>query len=292
MIDDGTLFKLNQDRYRLVCGIWLREQAHKLELHRVWIKTSTDQIHNVSIQGPKSRDLLKSLNIRTTSQRPTISELKWFRFTIGKMDNLDGTCEIPLLISRTGYTGELGYEIWCHPSNSVKLWEKIWLNGQNPMFNLKPLGLLALDILRIEAGLIFFEYEFDEQTDPIEAGIEFAIDFAKQENFIGKQTLIKRKEYQRQKLVGLELHCNGGSEIGSHGDCVHLENSRQQIGIVTSGCKSPILNKSIALARISAEHSQVGNRVEIGKLDGYQKRIKATIVKYPFYDPEKTKLRS
>ncbi|CAF1155665.1 unnamed protein product, partial [Didymodactylos carnosus] len=292
MIDDAMLFKMNEHCYRLICrsdytGIWLQEQTQKLKLNRVWIKSVTDQLHNLSIQGPKSRDLLKSLNIRIPLHRPSIDELELFRFTIGKVSDIVSTHEIPLLISRTGHTNELGFEIWCHSSNSVKLWNKIWSNGQNPVYNLKPLGLLALNISRTEAGFLPFDYNFDGQTDAIEADIGFVMDYTKQEEFIGKQALIERKDRRQRQFVGLELHCNDDIENASQGDYVYLENSDQQIGIVISSCKSPILNKSIALAKIDTEFSGIGNRVEIRKRDDYEKSIPAMIVKYPFYDPKK-----
>ena len=110
---------------------------------------------------------------------------------------------------------------------------------------------------------------------------------SKTEDFIGRENLIKRKENPQKKLVGLELI---GKEIANHGDCVHI--GRSQVGIVTSGCISPNLNKNIALCRIDVGHSEIGNDVEIGKIDGHQKRIPAKIVGFPHYDPKKTKVRS
>tara|TARA_B100001741_G_C16295531_1_gene478813 strand:- start:152 stop:724 length:573 start_codon:yes stop_codon:yes gene_type:complete len=190
------------------------------------------------------------------------------------------------MVSRTGYTGELGYEIWCHPSDAPKLWDKV-MNAGNDQ-GLIPAGFGALDLLRIEAGLILFGNEFDGQVDPFEAGVGFTVPLkTKTEDFIGKESLIKRKENPQKKLVGLELI---GKEKANHGDCVHLE--RSQIGIITSGCISPKLNKNIALCRIDVNHAEMGTEVEIGKIDGHQKRIAAKVVGFPFYDPEKTRVKS
>ncbi len=100
-------------------GEWLKEVAKKKN-YKVIVKNSTDQISNVSIQGPKSRKILNKI-IFTPPTQPTIDELQWFRFTICRMDDLNG---IPLVISRTGYTGELGYEVWCHPKDAPKVWDK------------------------------------------------------------------------------------------------------------------------------------------------------------------------
>ena len=151
-----------------------------------------------------------------------------------------------------------------------------------------PAGFGALDLLRIEAGLILFGNEFDGQVDPFEAGVGFTVPLkTKNEDFIGKQSLIKRKESPQKKLVGLELV---GKEKATHGDCVHI--GRAQVGIITSGCISPTLNKNIALCRIDDKHSEFGNKVEVGKIDGHQKTIPAKIVRFPFYDPQKTKIKS
>ena len=199
------------------------------------------------------------------------------------MEELNG---IPLIVSRTGYTGELGFEIWCHPSNATTVWDKVMEAGKDE--GLIPAGFAALDLLRIEAGLILFGNEFDGQQDPFEAGIGFSVPLkSKTEDFIGRENLIKRKENPQKKLVGLELI---GKEIANHGDCVHI--GRSQVGIITSGCISPTLNKNIALCRIDVGHSELGNDVEIGKIDGHQKRIPAKIVGFPHYDPKKTKVRS
>ncbi len=286
MFDDGTLLRLSETGFRWVCGDeyageWLKEQAQKKKF-KVIIKNSTDQINNISVQGPNSRKILEKI-IFTPPTQPTISELQWFRFTICRLEELNG---IPLIVSRTGYTGELGYEVWCHPDHAPQVWDKVMEAGKNE--GLIPAGFAALDLLRIEAGLVLFGNEFDGQQDPFEAGIGFAVPLkTKTDEFIGKENLIKRKENPQKKLVGLELI---GKEKANHGDCVHI--GRAQIGIVTSACLSPTLGKNIALCRIDVGHSEIGTEVEIGKIDGHQKRIPAKIVGFPHYDPQKTRVRS
>ena len=287
MLDDGTLFRLGQDNFRWIGGsdyggIWLREQAAKMGL-KVWVRNSTDQLHNLAVQGPKSREILHDI-VWTPPAQPTLDELGWFRFTIGRIGDYDG---IPIVVSRTGYTGELGYEIWCHPKDGAALWDAVWQAGAP--HGLAPMGLDALDMLRIEAGLIFAGYEFDDQTDPFEAGIGFAVALRAKadEDYIGKAALTRRKAHPSRTLVGLEL---AGNEPAAHGDPVHV--GRSQVGVVTSGMRSPILRKNIALCRMAVEHAALGTAVEIGKLDGHQKRIPATVVRLPFYDPEKTRVRA
>ena len=285
MIDDATVFRLGENNFRFVGGdeydgVWLREIADRENL-KVWVKPSTDQLHNLAVQGPLSRDILKQI-VWTPPAQPALEELKWFRFLIGRINTHDG---IPLVVSRTGYTGELGYEVWCHPSDGPAVWDAIWDAGEK--YGIKPLGLEALDILRIESGLIFAGYEFDDQVDPFEAGIGFTVALGNEEDFIGRDALLERKEHPQRRLVGLELESN---ETAGHGDAVYV--GRQRVGVVTSGTRSPTLRRSIALCRMAVQYADIGTSVEVGKLDGLQKRIPAQVVRVPFYDPDKTRPRS
>ncbi len=285
MIDDGTVFRLGRDNFRWIggsdeSGIWLREQAEKLGL-QAWVRNSTDQLHNLQVQGPKSRDILRQI-IWTRPDQATIDELEWFRFSIARIGDEHG---IPLVVSRTGYTGELGYEVFCHPKDAPAVWDAVWEAGKD--YDLTPLGLEALDMLRVEAGLIFAGYEFSDQTDPFEAGIGFTVPLkTKEDDFIGKASLVRRKENPQRVLVGLELN---GDELAANGDCVDI--GRNQVGEITSAVRSPILRKNLALCRIQVEHSAAGTEVEVGKLDGKQKRLPAKVVPFPFYDPTKSRVR-
>ncbi len=286
MIDDGTAFRLGDDNFRWIGGSdfggeWMREQAAKLGLN-VWVRSSTDQLHNVAVQGPRSRDILKEA-VWTPPAQPSVEELGWFRFTIGRIGDHDG---IPIIVSRTGYTGELGFEVWCHPRDAAGVWDAIWAAGEP--HGISPFGLEALDMVRIEAGLIFANHEFDDQTDPFEAGIGFTVALkTKNDDFVGRDALIRRKESPQRKLVGLELD---GQEPAACGDCVHV--GRAQVGTVTSGMRSPVLRKNIALCRMDVTAAGTGTAVEVGKLDGHQKRIPARVVPFPFYDPTKSRVRA
>lgn len=287
MLDDGTVFRLAENNFRLVCGddycgVWLRELAAKHGLHAV-VKSSTDQLHNLALQGPKSRDILRAI-LTTPAHQPSADELKWFRFTIGKVGSETGA-DIPVMVSRTGYTGELGFEIWCHPSRGAELWDAIITAGAP--HGLEPLGLLALDMVRIEAGLAFAGYEFCDQTDPFEAGIGFTVPASKEDEFVGKAALARRREHPSKKLVGLAIASN--EQVG-HGDPIF--NGRAQIGVVTSATRSPTLGHIIALARLDISVAEAGGSVEIGKLDGHAKRIAASIVPFPHYDPTKSRVRA
>ncbi|MGH8865421.1 MAG: aminomethyltransferase family protein, partial [Burkholderiales bacterium] len=262
-------------------GLWLRQQAEKMGF-KAWVRSSTDQMHNIAVQGPRSREIVQEI-VWTPATQPAIGELEWFRFAVGRLGAFEGA---PLVVSRTGYTGELGYEIFCHPKDALALFDAVLAAGQK--HGLKPMGLEALDMVRIEAGLVFADNEFSDQTDPFEAGIGFTVPLkTKTDDFIGREALLQRKAHPRYRLVGLEIDSN---EAVGHGDCVH--SGRAQIGVVTSSTRSPILKKSIALARVDALASELGAAIEIGKLDGQQKRLPGRIVRFPHYDPDKTRPRS
>ena len=282
MIDDGTLFRLGQHNFRWVCGddwcgVWLRELAAREGLS-AWVRSSTDQLHNVALQGPCSRDILAPL-VTTAPTRPTVAELGWFRFTVGRCG------DVPLVISRTGYSGELGYELWCHPSRAVDLWDRLIEAGAP--HGLLPAGLDALDMLRIEAGLVFAGSEFCDQTDPFEAGIGVAVPRGKTTRVVGSEALARRRAQPQRALVGLDI---AGAEPVGHGDPVMA--GRAQVGVVTSATRSPLLNRTIALARVDVAVAAIGTALTIGKLDGQQKRIEAEVVRFPHYDPDKTRVRA
>ncbi|MDO5622626.1 MAG: DUF1989 domain-containing protein [Paracoccus sp. (in: a-proteobacteria)] len=282
MIDDGTLFRLGPQRFRWIGGSdyggeWMREQAAALGLN-VMVRGSTDQLHNLAVQGPASRNLMDEV-IWTAPHQTAIAELGWFRFTVGRIGGPEGA---PVVVSRTGYTGELGYEIFCHPKDGAEVFAAVQGAGARPM------GLAALDLLRIEAGLIFADYEFTDQTDPFEAGIGFTVPLkSKPDDFIGREALIRRKENPRCKLVGLLIDSR---ESVGHGDCLHI--GRAQVGEVTSAMWSPLLDAQIALARVDITHAAEGTEIEVGKLDGQQKRLPARITAFPHYDPKKERPRS
>ncbi|GIR60757.1 MAG: hypothetical protein CM15mP66_02050 [Pseudomonadota bacterium] len=162
------------------------------------------------------------------------------------------------MISRTGYTGELGFEVWCHPQDALSVWDAIWEVGQP--HGLMPLGLDALDMVRIEAGLVFADMNSVTKPTPLKQGSASPSVENKEDDFVGKSTLINRKANPQRKLVGLELQ---GNEPGAHGDCVHL--GRAQVGIITSGMLSPFSGKTshsaewISLTRKTVLKWKLGN---------------------------------
>ena len=285
MIDDGTVYRLGEMNFRWIggadtSGLWLREQARKRGLN-VWVRDSTDQLHNIAVQGRLSRQILREV-FWTPPIRPTIDELGWFRLTVARIGDERGTA---VVISRTGYSGELGYEVFCHPRDAEEVFDRIWDVGAPQ--GMTPLGLKALDILRIESGLIFAGSEFDDQTDPFEAGIGFTVPLkSKKDDFIGRAALEERKWHPQRKLVGLDIV---SGVVPSPGDCIRV--GRAQIGQITSATRSPILGKTIALARIAVEYGDIGTEVEVGQLDGQQKRLAATVTLSPHFDPSKERVK-
>lgn len=285
MMDDGTVYRLNQNNFRWICGcdrsgLWMRKQAQIHGLN-AWVRSSTDHHHNIAVQGPLSRDILKDV-IWTPPKQALIEELPVFRFTIGRIGDISGPA---VVVSRTGYTGELGYEVFCHPKDAQEVFDGIWSAGE-PM-GMIPLGLEALDILRIEAGLIFAGSEFDDSTDPFEAGIGFTVPLkTQQDDFIGRAAIERRKEHPQRQMVGLELE---GGIVPSAGDCIRK--GKAQVGEVTSATKSPVLGKVIVLARVDITVSGPGTQLEIGQLDGEQMRLKSVVVKYPHFDPTKERVK-
>ena len=285
MIDDGTVFRLGDDNFRWIggndlSGLWLREQAEQRGLD-VWVKNSTEQLANIAVQGPKSREILERI-LWTGPTWQTVGELGWFRFSVARLHDFHG---MALIVSRTGYTGELGYELFCHPKDARTLFEAVMGAGQP--YGITPFGLGALDMVRIEAGLVFAGCEFTDQTDPFEASIGFTVPLqSKAGDFIGREALERRGSHPVRKLVGLDLE---GGLVPSTGDCVRV--GRAQVGEITSAVRSPILEKVIALCRMDATHAALGTRVEVGQLDGHQKRIPARVVPFPHFDPEKRRVR-
>ena len=286
MIDDGTIFRMGEQAYRWLCGaeytgVWMREKAQQKGF-KVSIRNATEQLDNLAVQGPKSRQLLSEI-VWISDSQPSVEKLKWFHFTIGR---LNGPSGIPVMISRTGYTGELGYEVWCHPDDSPTVWDAVWQGGQ--VYDIAPMGFDALDILRIEAGLSMADHEFTHDITPFEAGTGFSVPLNnKQEDFIGRAALARQTPESRHKLVGMLLD---GGDPAAHGD--HVYNGRFPVGVVTSATYSPLMGKQIAMVRVAPDFAHIGTRLEVGKLDGQQKRIAGEVVKLPFYDPKREKLLS
>ena len=284
VIDDGTLFRLAPELFRWCCGSDEsgRQLAQLAEQHqlKVWIHDQTLKLCNLAVQGPNSRKLLEKVLFIQPSQ-PSLENIKWFGCAIARIGDRDG---LPLMLTRSGFTGELGYELFCDASDAVALWDALMSAGQ-PL-GLTPMGNQALEWLRIEAGLMVSGAEFGGAWSPDDSGLGFAVD-AGNEEFRGRQAILQQRQAPRHQLVGLLLE---GRELPQHGDTLFLE--RQSVGQITSACYSPMLRQVIAMARIDASLATPGRQVDIGKLDGHAKRLSAEITSLPFFDPSRSRARA
>jgi len=284
VIDDGTLFRLEPDAFRWCCGA--DDSAQQLarlarqENYRVWIKDMSTSLCNIAVQGPRSRDILRKL-VFTRKAQPRFDNIQWFGFAIARLHDREGR---PFMLSRSGYSGQLGYEIFCDQADALEIWDAVCAAGQDE--GLLAMGSQALEILRIEAGLMAAGAEFGVDVDADEAGLGFALDL-KKENFIGKDAIARNRQAPRRRLVGLLLQ---GDEVPAHGDGVFLE--RRQVGAVTSAARSPSLQRVIALARLAVENSTAGSQLEVGRLDGHMKRLPCSVCDIPFIDPQREKPRA
>ena len=284
VLDDGTLFCIEPTTYRWCCGsdnsaLHLREQAEKLGLD-VWIRSLGHRMVNLALQGPASRDILREV-VFTQPSRPALDNLKWFGFTVARMRDRDGPM---FMLCRSGFTGELGYELFCDRDDATEIWDGLMDAGVPA--GLVPMGGTALDSLRIEAGLMSAGAEFGPDVDAMESGLGFAVDF-KKDTFIGRTALERNAVAPRRKLVGLTF---AGSEVPAHGDGVF--DGREQVGVVTSACNSHQLGHAIAMARIAIEDAIDGRALEVGRLDGHMKRLPCKVGPLPFLDPKREKARA
>ncbi|SNT73869.1 aminomethyltransferase [Paracoccus seriniphilus] len=284
VVDDGTLFRLGPDLFRWCCGSeesgrLLEALAQQMGL-QVRIHHLGGAMPNLAVQGPHSRDLLRKI-VFTQPTVPALDHLKWFGVTVARLHDRDGA---PFMLSRSGYTGELGYEIFCARADALKIWDAVIEAGEE--FDIAPMGSDALSIIRIEAGLAAAGAEFAPGIDAFEAGLGFAVDMSKPD-FTGKAALQRNAAAPRRLLKGLLLDCN---DVPHHASPVH--DGERQVGVVTSATRSPMLGHAIAIARIGVEHAQNGARLEIGQLDGRMKRLGATVTDIPFIDPQRKRARA
>lgn len=284
VIDDGTLFRIGPELFRWCCGSEesgrvLTELARQEGL-QVRINSMRNALPSLALQGPKSRDLLRKITF-TQPTVPSLDQLKWFGVTVARLNDRDGR---PFMLSRSGYTGELGYELFCAKSDAVALWDAIMEAGEE--FGITPMGSAALNIIRIEAGLAAADAEFAPGVDAFEAGLGFAVDL-KKSDFTGKAALERNAADPRRVLKGLIFDCD---DVPAHGAPVLC--GERQVGVITSATRSPTYERSIAMARIAVEYAANGTELDVGMMNGRMKRLGATVSDIPFVDPQRNKARA
>jgi aminomethyltransferase len=261
----------------------------------VRIEEISESVAALALQGPTSAQLLRAV------AQADIDNLKYFRMTSGTIDG------VPVDISRTGYTGDLGYEIWIPADDAVRVWDAL-MRGGKP-FDIKPAGMLALDVARIEAGLLLIDVDFfgskkamieGQKYSPYEMGLGRLVSQHKA-RFIGQAAL--RREQARghaKQVVGLEVEWTEveaiyeklglAPSVGATASrvAVPVYRSGRQVGRATSTTWSPSLKKMIALATIARPSYEVGTRLEIEMtVEAVRHRVAATVVKTPFFDPKR-----
>jgi len=297
VIDDGTVSRLAENTYRWTAADpslrWFTQNATGLD---VQIEDISETVAALALQGPTSGRLLKKL-----AEETDIENLKYFRVTTGRVAG------VPVEISRTGYTGDLGYEIWVASDEALQVWDALMDAGR--AFDIHPAGMLALDVARIEAGLLLIDIDFnsskkslieEQKYSPFEMGLGRLVNTDKN-RFVGQKALIEeQKRGQAREIVGLEIDWTeveklyedvglppAVSAIASR-VAVPVYKDGTQVGKATSSTWSPTLKKMIALATLKREFTKPGTKLQFEiTVESVRHRVGATVVKTPFFNPKR-----
>jgi len=289
MIDDGTLFRLNEDSYMLTSGsqnlAWLKKSA--LGFSDVTITDASDDIAGLAFQGPTSCEVLKRMGL------DGIDTLKPFNFAHFA---LNGSDDKPLMVSRTGFTGDLGYELWIKPELALDLWDALYKAGKD--YGIQPYGEAALNMTRLEAGFILPLLEFNESLktvnlnydqSPFELNLGWLVDF-KKPHFNGRQALLEEKQKgPAYKLVKLSIE---GNKPAPEAILYSSKSRKQEIGYITSAMWSPLVKDNIALAMVETKYLKGEIWAEIyyaKELRWHQKVAKCTMQTKPFWMPPRAR---
>ena len=296
MLDDGTVSRLDEATFRLTSADpslrWLSMNAVGLDAE---ITEVTGDVAALSLQGPNSRSVLKRVC------KPEVDELRFFRLMETKLDG------IPVTISRTGYTGDLGYEIWMAATDALAVWDALMTAGSD--YGIAPVGILAMDMARVEAGLFMIEVDYTsashtwieaQKSSPYELGLGWTVSLDKPGYFVGRPALEREKRKgSAWKMVGLEVEWNGMERLfkdvglppqipgmAVRGSMPVLFGNAQ-VGYVSTSTWSPLLKKYIALAHLQKPYDEVGTNVRMEvTVEHHRQHAPARIVKLPFYEPE------
>jgi len=268
MVGDGTVFRTAEDACIVVTALdsdldHFRSVVSGMEVE---IEPRTKESPQLGINGPRSRELLQGLT------DADVSSLRYFRFWPDLVD----VAGVPCWVSRTGYSGELGYELFCSPEGAEQLWEAVVGAGA------RPYGLAAVETLRIEAGLVFIGYDyFQHETSPYDVGLDKLVRLDKGD-FCGKAALAAQAQHPPNRFVTLVVD----GAVPEYGAAVTQDG--EAVGTLTSPCESPTLGKVIGLTVLRADLAREGERVEVAVGDG---TAPATVAPVPIYDTEKRRPR-
>jgi aminomethyltransferase len=296
VIDDGTITRLEENKYRWTAADpslrWFRQNGLNMD---VQIEDISEQTAALALQGPASAKLLK------TVADADIANLKYFRKTSGAIAG------VPVDISRTGYTGDLGYEIWIPWDRAVQVWDALMDKGKQ--FDIHAAGMLALDVSRVEAGLLLIEVDYtsskkalipSQKYSPYELGFGKMVHLDK-ENFIGKRALAKdNRDGVARQLVGLEVDwveveeqfdkfgLSPAAPSQASRAAVPIYLGDQHVGKATTTAFSPLLKKLIALASVGTEYSKPGTKLQMElTIEAQRMKTTATVVPLPFFNPKR-----
>jgi len=296
VLDDGTVQRIDENMFMVTAADpnyrWFCENAYGFDVN---LQDVSDTTAALALQGPLAREILKQC------ADADLDALGYFRLTRGHVR------EIPVTISRTGYTGDLGYEIWCGAGDALALWDTLMDAGA--AYGITPIGILALDMARIEAGLILIETDYTsaryakipaQTSSPFEINMGWCVALEK-ENFVGKRALAQEKQRGFEwQFRGLEVEWDSLEEIyarkGLHPQLpltawrasTPLYVEHKQVGYASSGVWSPLLKKYIALAHIRKPYFEAGDWVEMEvTVEHERQRAKAYVTKLPFFEPER-----
>jgi aminomethyltransferase len=297
VLDDGTVTRLDEDRFRWTAAEpnlrWFRMNARGLDVE---IEDVSETVAALALQGPRSRDVLEALTDESWA------DVKYFRERPAKI----GPLEVD--VTRTGYTGDLGYELWVDADRATELWDRAMEVGRD--YGARPAGILALDVSRIEAGLILIDADYtsarqaiipEQRYSPFELGVlgRF-VSFKKEADYVGRRALEREQAAggPRRRLVGLEVEWDDIErivtsfglfpEMPAEASRVHvpLFDGRRQAGRVTSSTWSPTLKRTIALASVGARYEEPGTTLQVEwTVEARRRRAGATVVSLPFFDP-------
>lgn len=288
LIDDGTLFRLGEQDYRLCTGErqldWLLDSSIGFDVR---IAEVTADIAALALQGPCSCWVLKTLGLQGIE---TLAPFEHRTFTLR---DRSAATDMALLASRTGFTGDLGYELWVDPADAERLWDALMEAGR--VRTLRPVGSRALNIARLEAGFLLPNVDFVSSThtlrngtarSPLELGLGWCVDFGKG-HFTGRRALLaERGRTPRRRLTGIDVE---GTKP-AHNALLYADRGRREIGSVTSAAWSPTCKRNIALAMLDAPHFDIGRQVwaEIylnRELTWERRMVRAKVVERPFFAP-------
>jgi aminomethyltransferase len=296
MLDDGTVTRTGEQEFRLTAAEpqlrWLHMNAVGME---VQITEVTEQVAALSLQGPKSRVILNH-----ACEQP-VDGLKYFRMAFNRIAGK------AVSVSRTGYTGDLGYEIWMDAGDALAIWDALMGAGHD--YGITPTGILAMDMARVEAGLFMLDVDYTsashawipgQRSSPYELGLGWTVNLDKAGYFVGRRALeIENRTGPAWKLVGLEIDWEGlEREYASAGlppqipgmavrGSIPVYQAQRQVGYASTSTWSPVLKKYIALVHLERPCYEPGTRVEIEiTVEHHRRRAPATVVALPFYDPE------